>query len=243
MIASDSKHRCSHSQRIEDQSRKIKSFWKSMQRRLNPQMAKPCHPFAVSHFTLPSQPNASLCMNAGPVSITFVVYSISPGRRLPLTPNILAETVAEKPSTWRAYCSTCLPTSKASSLLGSVGSLKSFCHSFSSRGGCLLAARAAFSALRFCCHAVIFCCSRPRARCQYWKLFCSVWWFSIESSIRSQLFSRKGSMLRSRESRLGAKGLELTSGSRESSAREEGKSRAVFAGGAWGTWWRKLVRR
>jgi len=61
--------------------------------------------------------------------------------------------------------------------------------------------------------------------------------------MRSQLFSRKGSMLRSRESRLGAKGLELTSGSRESSARDEGKSRAVFAGGAWGTWCRKLVRR
>jgi hypothetical protein len=88
----------------------------------------------------------------------------SPGSRLFLTANILLVTPAVKPSTCRAYCSTCLELSSVSSLLGSAGSLNSLCHSSSGSSGCLDAVLAAFSALRFCCQAVIFACSRARER-------------------------------------------------------------------------------
>lgn len=63
----------------------------------------------------------------------------------------------------------------------------------------------------------------------------------MDSRRRSQDFSRKGSMLRSRESKLGASDVLLTFGSDFSDAREDGKSRAVF-GGSTGSWCRSDVR-
>jgi hypothetical protein len=88
----------------------------------------------------------------------------SPGKRLLLTANIFVLMFAVKPSTCRAYCSTCLELSIVSSLLGSAGSLNSRCHSSSGSNGCFDAVRAAFSALRFVCHAVILVCSRASER-------------------------------------------------------------------------------
>lgn len=54
---------------------------------------------------------------------------------------------------------------------------------------------------------------------------------------RSQDFSRKGSIDRSRDSRLGASGAEVSSGSLSRAARLGGKVSSVFAG-AEGSWWR-----
>jgi uncharacterized Zn-finger protein len=54
--------------------------------------------------------------------------------------------------------------SRVSNLLGSWGSLNSLCHSSSGSNGCFDADRAAFSALRFVCHAVILVCSRASER-------------------------------------------------------------------------------
>lgn len=88
----------------------------------------------------------------------------SPGSRLPFTANIFAVTPAVKPSTCLEYCSTCLELRRVSNLLGSCGSLNSRCHSSSGSSGCLEAVRAAFSALRFCCQAVILACSRASER-------------------------------------------------------------------------------
>ena len=53
---------------------------------------------------------------------------------------------------------------------------------------------------------------------------------------RSQLFSRKGSIARSRVSKLGAKGAVDKSGLCDKLAREDGKSSAVFFGGCCGNW-------
>jgi hypothetical protein len=88
----------------------------------------------------------------------------SPGNRLLFTANILEVTPAANPSTCLEYCSTCLELSSVSNRLGSAGSLNSLCHSSSGRSGCFEAVRAAFSALRFCCHAVILVCSRASDR-------------------------------------------------------------------------------
>jgi hypothetical protein len=88
----------------------------------------------------------------------------SAGTKLLLTANIFDVTPAVKPSTCLEYCSTCLELSSVSSLLGSCGSLNSLCHSSSGSCGCFEAARAEFSALRFCCHAVILVCSRASDR-------------------------------------------------------------------------------
>ena len=60
---------------------------------------------------------------------------------------------------------------------------------------------------------------------------------------RSQVFSREGSMLRSRVSRLGASGLGEMAGSWESAEREVGKSRVFWEGGGCGRSCRKEVRR
>jgi hypothetical protein len=81
-----------------------------------------------------------------------------------LTANIFDVTPAVKPSTCLEYCSTCLELSRVSNLLGSWGSLNSLCHSSSGSNGCFDADRAAFSALRFVCHAVILVCSRASER-------------------------------------------------------------------------------
>lgn len=86
------------------------------------------------------------------------------GARLLLTANIFAVTPAANPSTCRAYCSTCLLFSSTSSRLGSCGSLKSRVHSSSGKGACLASTLEAFSALRFCCQAVILVCSRASWR-------------------------------------------------------------------------------
>ena len=91
-----------------------------------------------------------------------IIYS--PGSKLLFTANIFALTLAVNPSTCLAYCSTCLELSSTSNRLGSCGSLKSLCHSSSGSGACFAATLAAFSAFRFCCHAVIFACSRPSDR-------------------------------------------------------------------------------
>jgi hypothetical protein len=59
---------------------------------------------------------------------------------------------------------------------------------------------------------------------------------------RSQVFSRKGSIERSSESKLGARGREVSEGSCSRVARLGGKLRALLGGGV-GSWWRKEVRR
>ena len=86
------------------------------------------------------------------------------GARLLLTANILAVTPAANPSTCLAYCSTCLLFNKTSNRLGSCGNLNKRVHSSSGKGGCLASTREAFSALRFCCQAVILACSRASCR-------------------------------------------------------------------------------
>jgi hypothetical protein len=88
----------------------------------------------------------------------------SPGSRFPLTANIFPVTPATKPSTCLVYCSTCLLFSILSNLDGSVGSLKSLCHSSSGSKGCFDNDRAAFSAFLFVCHCCILVCSLASAR-------------------------------------------------------------------------------
>ena len=102
--------------------------------------------------------------NADISPIPHTQSSPSPGSMFDFTANIFEVTLAVNPSTCLAYCSTCLEFSSVSNLLGSCGSLKSLCHSSSGSGACFVAARCAFSALRFCCHAVIFVCSRANER-------------------------------------------------------------------------------
>lgn len=80
------------------------------------------------------------------------------------TANILPLTLAVKPSTCLVYCSTCLELSRISNLLGSAGNLNKRCHSSSGNAVCFAATLAAFSAFRFCCHAVILVCSRASER-------------------------------------------------------------------------------
>lgn len=63
------------------------------------------------------------------------------------------------------------------------------------------------------------------------------------SRMRSHVFSRKGSMERSRLSKFGANGVVEMSGSRDSSASDGGKSNAVFFGGSCGNWCKNDVRR
>lgn len=62
------------------------------------------------------------------------------------------------------------------------------------------------------------------------------------SRSRSHVFSRKGSMERSSESRLGRRGLEVREGSDSSVARLRGRERSVLAGEE-GSWCRKEVSR
>jgi len=58
---------------------------------------------------------------------------------------------------------------------------------------------------------------------------------------RSQLFSRKGSMERSSDSKFGASGEEVSRGSDSRAARLTGSFKSFFAGGV-GSWWRNEVR-
>lgn len=123
------------------------------------------------HDNFPASMNAALCMSLPFPSVKqptpplqSSLLSPPPGMSPPRTPNIFPPTTAAYPSTIRAYCSTCLPTNKPSSRLGSAGNLNNFCHSFSSNKGCFCCARNTFSLLRFCCHAVILACSRARER-------------------------------------------------------------------------------
>jgi hypothetical protein len=88
----------------------------------------------------------------------------SPGSRFPLTANIFPVVPATKPSTCLVYCSTCRLFNMLSNLEGSVGSLKSLCHSSSGSKGCFDNDRAAFSAFLLVCHCCILACSRASAR-------------------------------------------------------------------------------
>lgn len=88
----------------------------------------------------------------------------SPGSRFPLTANIFPVVPATKPSTCLVYCSTCRLFNMLSNLEGSLGSLKSLCHSSSGSKGCFDNDRAAFSAFLLVCHCCILACSRASAR-------------------------------------------------------------------------------
>jgi hypothetical protein len=129
--------------------------------RVTPVCAPPCLPYPTNYMPPHNAVNAFFSFLHPSHLQTDQIYS---GIKPPLTPNIFAPTPAVKPSTCLAYCSTCLEFRRISSRPGSAGNLNKLFHSSSGSGVCFAATLAAFSAFRFCCHAVIFACSRASER-------------------------------------------------------------------------------